>query len=181
MKAKRARCLLIQLWGLDIGLHHPVCCSKVTMLIVRSAAGVQFSRLKASHRYKPNCTKRVKTKWIIWDDGLGQEPRRLMVLLLEGVQTDTTVAKRGFPSHVLCSPWDVDVWLSKLKAETNHCRSTLSLRKPSLPSLAAVHWAVTPLPPLRSKKAFYQLSYFFTPGSCHLHCFTKAGSGSLTF
>lgn len=153
----------------------------------RSAAGVQFSRLKVSRRYRPNCTKWMKTKWFIWDDELGQEPRKLLVLLLEGVQTDTTAAKRGFPwkkqlaSHVLHSSQDVGVWLSKPKAETSHFSSILCLRKPSLPSLAVVHWAVMLLAPLRSKQPFYQPSSFFTPDSCRLFCPTKAGSGFLTF
>jgi len=85
------------------------------------------------------------------------------VLLLEGLQTDITAVKRGFPSkkqlasHVLCSSRDMGAWLSKPKAETRHFRRVLGLRKPSLPSLAAVHCAVTLLSPLRSKQPFYQL------------------------
>lgn len=66
-------------------------------------------------------------------------------------------------SRLRYSSRDVGIWLSKPEAETNHFRSVLGLRKSSLPSLTAVHWAVTLLPSLRSKQPFYWLSQFFYP------------------
>lgn len=112
--------------------------------------------------------------------GLEKSPGGCWCCCWRGCPSRRASQERSNSSRALCSHWDAGVWLSKSKAEINPFRSVLGLRKPSLPSLAAVHWAVMLLS-FRSKQSFYQISSAFRPHRCHLHCSTRAGYGSLTF
>lgn len=131
--------------GLGIRIHH-------TAKQQHSSNQVYWNgsvHLSQIFRHRPNCTKRMKKKWLIWDDGMGQETRMLPVLLLEGMQTDTTVTKRGFLQKKKLAPHILGIWVGKAKVETSHFSSILGLRKPFLPFLAAMPRTVTLMAPLR--------------------------------